>query len=481
MAFDSITGGSGGTIGQRQQATPGSFRNVYGFDNAPDNTNLPDVYDEEVGRYGDRTINNFLRMVSAEYPTVSQQIQWGEEGRLNVFANRAVRASATAKLFTIHTNDTATLVSSGANATTNTNHGFRIGDKVIVGDAATSILGYVSDVSGADVTIESYLTTNSDAGFPSLASGSGAANAVNILVVGNESGKGSDSRQATLQPEYTRYTNNTTVIRDTYSINASDQNQIGWLKSNGSYYWYTKGNSDTAQRFENMIEMTMVEDQPASATGNAATVSSRTGSTGLFHAIQNGGNIADGGFTDSGTASDGLSDFDEIVTQLDKEGAIEENGLWLDQAQSLNVDDILASQNSYGSGGSSWGLFNNDETMGLNLGFKSWTRGSYDFYKTTWKYLNQTDGRGSFQNIQGVSVPMGMKNIYGEDGGKISMPFLHVKYLMGPSGSRKMVQWAHGGTPDGGFTDGVDATSVEYLTERALCTTGRNNFFLFTA
>ena len=41
---------------------------------------LPDVYEKEVERYGNRSIGSFLRMVSAEMPSTSDQIIWTEQG-----------------------------------------------------------------------------------------------------------------------------------------------------------------------------------------------------------------------------------------------------------------------------------------------------------------------------------------------------------------------------------------------------------------
>ena len=73
---------------------------------------------------------------------------------------------------------------------------------------------------------------------------------------------------------------------------------------------------------------------------------------------------------------------------------------------------MLAAQNSYGAGGTSYGLFDNDEEMALNLGFTGFRRG-YDFYKTDWKYLNDPTMRGGLTNrsnireINGLLVPAG--------------------------------------------------------------------------
>jgi hypothetical protein len=45
---------------------------------------LPDLYEAEVERYGDRSIASFLRMVGAEMPMTSDQIIWSEQGRLHL-------------------------------------------------------------------------------------------------------------------------------------------------------------------------------------------------------------------------------------------------------------------------------------------------------------------------------------------------------------------------------------------------------------
>ena len=52
------------------------------------------------------------------------------------------------------------------------------------------------------------------------------------------------------------------------------------------------------------------------------------------------------------------------------------------------------------SGGTAYGLFENSEDMALNLGFSGFRRGSYDFYKTSWKYLNDASTRGGVAVIQ---------------------------------------------------------------------------------
>jgi hypothetical protein len=37
---------------------------------------LPEIYEQEVERYGNRTLGGFLRMVGAEMPMTSDQVIW---------------------------------------------------------------------------------------------------------------------------------------------------------------------------------------------------------------------------------------------------------------------------------------------------------------------------------------------------------------------------------------------------------------------
>ena len=47
------------------------------------NQYLPDTYEKEFERYGNRTVSGFLRMVGAEMPSNSDLIKWAEQGRLH--------------------------------------------------------------------------------------------------------------------------------------------------------------------------------------------------------------------------------------------------------------------------------------------------------------------------------------------------------------------------------------------------------------
>jgi hypothetical protein len=233
--------------------------------------------------------------------------------------------------------------------------------------------------------------------------------------------------------------------------------------------------------------MSMVEGEKAAQGSGAATAGAK-GTQGLFAAVTERGNV-NTGFD----AATGLAAFDEILQNLDTQGAIEENMLFLNRISNLAFDDMLSGVGSpqgaganYG-GGSSFGVFENSEEMALNLGFSGFRRGSYDFYKTDWKYLNDASTRGGNDgltssqvgDIQGILVPAGTSTVYDQIlGTNIRRPFLHVRYRASQADDRRMKNWVTGSV--GAATSDLDAMEVHFLSERCLCVQGANNFVLFT-
>ena len=162
------------------------------------------------------------------------------------------------------------------------------------------------------------------------------------------------------------------------------------------------------------------------------------------------------GFSGAGLGSGALVDFDAILKQLDKEGSIEENMLFLNRQLALDIDDMLGSVNGATQGnngtGASYGLFNNESEMALNLGFSGFRRGSYDFYKSDWKYLNDASTRGVLglsaitpgNTVEGVLVPAGTSTVYDQIlGQNIRRPFLHVRYRASETEDRRTVSYTH--------------------------------------
>ena len=438
---------------------------------------LPELYEEEVERYGNRTLNGFLRMVGAEMPMTSDQVIWSEQNRLHIGYAATSGGAVTAS----DVSENQVKIIHGTN-----NFAIRKDDLVAISEASTGITvkAIVTDAAAATggsgstafTTIEvdpynfSDLSCTPSGGSAQWADGDD----VSIFVFGSEFAKGTAGRDKALQPEFTTKTNNPIIIKDYYEVNGSDASQIGWVEvatedGTSGYLWYLKAESETRLRFEDYLEMTMVESVPGT---NATTA----GTEGLFYQVENGGNVYQ-----SGGASDTLdkSDFDNILAELDSQGAIEENMLFMDRTHNLEIDDMLAGLNAYYSGGTSYGLFDNDENMALNLGFSGFRRGSYDFYNTDWKYLNDPTTRGLLDDIDGLLVPAGTSTVYDQMlGSNIRRPFLHVRYRASESEDRRMKSWILGSV-GGAATSSNDRMEVHFLSERCLVVQGANNFVLF--
>ena len=212
-------------------------------------------------------------------------------------------------------------------------------------------------------------------------------------------------------------------------------------------------------------------------TGFSAAVAAH-GTQGLFQAIQTRGNIMSGF-----SAATGISDFDQILKNLDTQGAIEENMLFLNRSTDLGFDDMLSQISGGSQGGTAYGLFENSEQMALNLGFSGFRRGSYDFYKTSWKYLNDASTRGAVavSGIDGVLVPAGTSTVYDQMlGTNVRRPFLHVRYRSSEADDRRYKSWITGSV-GGVYNSALDAMQVHFLSERCLVTQAANNFVLFQA
>ena len=318
---------------------------------------------------------------------------------------------------------------------------------------------------------------------------------VTVLKYGSEWKKGSDTPYTTSnEPSFKSYSNKPAIIREMYQVSGSDASQIGWVEvtdegGTSGYLWYLKAEGETRLRFMDNLEMTclegvMVANDSTVETSMGGTASKPAGTQGMFDAIADRGNKSSG-ITGVNAATD-LAEFDAILAEFDKQGAIEENMLFLNRSTSLAMDDMLASMNKSSAGGTSYGVFNNQEDMALNLGFSGFRRGSYDFYKSDWKYLNDQGTRGAINDrattdaIRGVIVPAGVSSVYDEQLGKnLKRPFLHVRFRSSQTDNRYMKTWITGSV--GATTSELDAMRVNYLSERCLVTQGANNFMLIEA
>ena len=453
---------------------------------------LPDLMEKEAEVFGNRTIAGFLAQVGAEEAMSSDQVVWSEQGRLHLsYIGSMVINSG---VFTFSTDIDGNTISSGE-------HGVRINDMVIL---ATNEGTIKCQVSACDATTCTLLPYEDEDIEDTAAFSAGVTTTGTILVIGSEWGKGVAGQGGTAsstagfgstRPTHTSFSNKPIIIKDYYEVSGSDASQIGWVEITGEagqsgYLWYLKAEGDTRARFSDYLEMTMLESVKGVAAGSTdadhgaggLTAGNVIGTEGLFAAVETRGNITTG-VTGVNAATD-LAEFDAILAEFDSQGAIEENMMFVNRATSLAIDDMLAAMNSYGAGGTSYGVFNNSEDMALNLGFSGFRRGSYDFYKSDWKYLNDKATMGAINSrattaaIRGAIIPAGVSSVYDQAlGANMKRPFLHVRFRASQTESRKFKTWVTGSV--GAATSVLDAMEINMLSERCLITQGANNFMLF--
>jgi hypothetical protein len=467
------------------QQTPLATNYISNFDFL--NQYLPDTYEKEFERYGNRSVASFLRMVGAELPSTSDLIKWTEQGRLHT-KYQAVTSSgsigADSAVWTIPNTSTNFNPALGG---TSSQAALRAGQTVMISDNSSNssaqnkgIITVAPTASNPNVVTIAY--------YESAGQTMDVGISCDIFVYGSEFAKGVEGMKGSLEANNYFFQNKPIIIKDKYSVSGSDMAQIGWVEVEGDngvgYLWYLKSEHETRLRFEDYLETAMIEAVPAEAASGAGdylqgvgaglSAVNESGSEGIFYVVGNRGNVFGGGNPTT------LAQFDNIIQRLDKQGSIEENVIFVDRQFSFDIDDMLASQNSYGDGGTSYGLFDNDKDMALNLGFTGFRRG-YDFYKSDWKYLNDPTMRGGINAgaVNGLLVPAGSTTVYDQVLGKnAKRPFLHVRYRASETEDRRYKSWITG-SAGGVSTSDLDAMEVNFLSERAVCTLGANNFFLF--
>ena len=480
----------------QQQTLSSNYIDFAGGSTGWEQQYLPDLMEKEAEVFGPRTISGFLSQVGAEEAMTSDQVVWSEQGRLHLSYK-----------CDIDTNDIIT-VQQDIDGNTMTSHGVRLNDTLIIAAPTGVYKAVVTSITGLNITVKAYDGTT----VPT--SGNTADFATTILVYGSEFGKGtgyytnsaastSENSRGGNEPQFKTFTNKPIILKDFYEVSGSDASRVGWVEVSGEegangYLWYLKAEADTRARFNDYLEMAMIEgvigsDAAHNYGGGTASTGANDadafigsdgdaiGTQGLFDAIEKRGNVTSG-VTGVNAATD-LAEFDAILAEFDKQGAIEEYMMFVNRATSLAIDDMLASMNSYGAGGTSYGVFDNDEDMALNLGFSGFRRGSYDFYKSDFRYLNDLATRGGINAvaganaIRGAMVPAGMSSVYDQQvGSNMKRPFLHVRYRASQTDDRRMKSWVTGSV--GAATSALDAMQIHMLSERCLITQGANNFML---
>jgi hypothetical protein len=415
-----------------------------------DGYNKPEVRDALIKTYGDQGITGFLTLTGAvNNAGSSDQIEYFEEERRHKRLGVATGA-------TIAGTTTGTQVTLAAGLT-----------------GALQAHDVILDVSTGERYIVSAAVGGLTVGLKSLDGNTGAkiANDASLAVIGNMYPQGSDQPTKFTEPQVKRRVNPFMIVKERFEVNGSQATNIGYINTgNGDYRWFMYGESEARKRFMDKREMMLLLGQ----TG-VDDSENMAGSEGYFSAIENRGNLYS--LTDFA-----ISDIDNIIIEMDKQGAPTEYAMYLNRALDLGIDDMLAT--GLGDGGinnglpTQFGAFNNSADMAVNLGFKSFTRGGYTFHKHSWKLLNDpTLLAGGY--FKGAMVPM-TKVADAKTG--VKSPALEMNYKAANGYSREMNHWVTGGAVLG-YTNngdkGTDVATFHYRSEVNLITRAANQHFLF--
>ena len=199
------------------------------------NQYLPDTYEKEFERYGNRTVASFLRMVGAEMPSNSDLIKWAEQGRLHTKYTNVTSGAAAAQ-------DTATLTVNDVLVPGTGGIAIRVGQTFMLSDSSigstNSNKGIVTAVDYAAGTID---VAYYEAGGQTMAAGVQCS----LFIYGSEFQKGSVAMANSLEADDVIFQNSPIIIKDLYEVSGSDMAQIGWIEvttENGAsgYLWYLK-------------------------------------------------------------------------------------------------------------------------------------------------------------------------------------------------------------------------------------------------
>lgn len=453
MALNNKTGADVGPLGL--DATPSNYTTLGSLIDPT----KPDVRDLYVETFGDQGITGFLELTGAKKSAgTADETHWYEEGRLHRTLKVTVAASGAC---TVTERDGSTTA-----ADLKAFKCVRLNDVLLAANGERLV---VTARHASDATFTAQTLGAAD---PSTGTD------IVMNIIGNTYEQGSDQPTEYFETALTLRKNPFVIVKESFEVSGSQATNIGWLNVNGEYRWYHKNEMDARKRFMNEREAMLVYSQKGANTLSSGGVIA--GSEGYVAAVEDRG-IVSAAAADVDFAS--LQDIDDIIIQLDKEGAPAEYAMYLNRALSLKIDDMLATgaASSLTSGlATQFGAFNNDKDMAVALGFKSFTRGGYNFHKHDWKLLNDPTmgGLTGAGSMQGALIPM--TQVADAQSG-VKSPSLEMNYKSAGNYNRDMEHWIEGGGVLGYNTDGKDRAKFNYRSECNLCVRAANQHVLLKA
>ena len=438
-------GTTGNVYGQSvPKADPAKYTSLGDF---IDEVNAPDIRAKLIKTYGDQGITGFLKLTGAVNSAgTADEVTWWEEARLHQTVTLTVGANP----------GTSSITASQNRAI------LRKHDVILWNNEARAVVTAVDDSAVATIVFMKALT-----------SAPAEASTMEVAIIGSTFGQGQDQNDKFTESNLIKRTNPYIITKEIYKVTGSQATNIGYVDlGNGDYRWYIKGEMDTRQRFMDKREMMLLLGTTPDTAAVTAGVTDATfggGAEGYFDAIENRGIVT----ADVIGQNAGFVDLDELIKELDKNGAPAEYAFYCNTDQSLTIDDMLgqgyAGTNSAAGLAGSFGAFNNNQDMAINLGFKSFTRGGYTFHKHDWRLLNDPNLLGANpggNSFAGVMVPLA--SVADAKTGNRA-PSLEMNYKAANGYSREMEHWVTGGGVLGFTTDTKDVAQFNYRSECNLC------------
>jgi hypothetical protein len=441
-----------------------------------DEVNAPDVRAKLSKTFGNQGISGFLKMTGAiKSNGTADNVQYYEEARLHQTQTAVVDSTVSAGTSNegAITFDGMLEVGDGSfNDSSSRQKIVRNGDILLLNgvDRLVVINEDSTGTSGGEFTAVPLLT-----GGLTVAIADG--DVVEMPIIGNMFAQGSDQPGEFLESNVVKRTNPYAIVKESFEVSGSQATNIGYIDvGGGDYRYYIKSEADTRQRFMDKREMIMLMGQEVTNTN--AAVPSIDGTEGYFTALENRGMV-----TSDLIGSAGLTDLDALIKEMDKNGCPAEYAVYSATRQDLLLDDMVAGA---GAGASvtagvaaSFGAFNNDRDMALNLGFKSFSRGGYTFHKNSFKLLNDPTllGNDDVHNRLAAGVMIPLANVVDPRSGERA-PALEMNFKSAGGYNREMEHWVTGGGVLGFTNDTQDVAKFHYRSECCLVTRAANQHVL---
>jgi len=427
------------------------------------------VIPQLVETYGDQGITGFLKMTGAIMAGgTADQVDWWEIGRRHRTINGTLDATS---------GQSDELVITGTDES----------DSAVT-DPSTIKHVQLNDILMNVTNGERYLVTDrqsdSDGDGVTVVRLDGAAFSstdpatADFAIVGNMYAQGSDQPERFVTQDLKRRQSPFAIVKGRYEVNGSQATNIGWIDiGGGDFRWFMYEEANARKRFEDQRELTMLfgEKQADTSTDVAKDIA---GTEGYFSALENRGIQVSNA---NANPLDSFAEFDDIIIELDRQGAPAEYAMYVNRKQDLAIDDMLASGVSTGVTAGlpgQFGAFQNSPDMAVQLGFKSFTRGGYTFHKHDWRLLNDPTLAGAGVAFQGVMCPMSQ---VADPRTGYKAPALSMYYKEANGYSREMEHWVTGGGVLGHTNNGdtgTDQAVFHYRSEIAMCVRAANQHVL---